>query len=397
MAKTEWDWYLATARARSDRIYSEERYKEEYLAKALKTAREALLRDDDAWPKLVRDAINHRENNIIDWRNRREVSKWIEENAAEANSALSELWSQDERTPGDRVRSFDAILPDTVFSRGSVGRRTNVASYLMMGIDPHLYPPYLYMTFRATYQRLGYPQSSANEAGGEYLHALGFLDRLIEEARMKGMDRPSTRQDAQSVVWQLRGYQPKPPPSSSKVRHALNIILYGPPGTGKTWHTVTRAVAIIESRKVRDVEEEDRPAVKGRFEQHRRAGQVEMVTFHQNTTYEDFVEGIRPVLSGPHDRDGESSPRRQHTGEVQYEMFRGVFRRIAERAEANADERYVLIIDEINRGNIARIFGELITLIEDSKRIGRHDEARVTLPGSKTDFGVPANLHVLGR
>ncbi|MYA17084.1 MAG: AAA domain-containing protein, partial [Gemmatimonadetes bacterium] len=178
--------------------------------------------------------------------------------------------------------------------------------------------------------------------------------------------------------------------------HPLNTILYGPPGTGKTWHTVTRSVAIVEGREVSEVALEDRSAVKRRFEEHRDAGRIEMVTFHQNTTYEDFVEGIRPVLAGPPDRDPERAPGQGQGGDVQYEMSRGIFRRIAERAEANPDARYVLIIDEINRGNIARIFGELITLIEDSKRIGRHDEARVTLPGSNTDFAVPGNLHVLG-
>ena len=191
----------------------------------------------------------------------------------------------------------------------------------------------------------------------------------------------------------LKWTEPGPRPTT---HHPLNTILYGPPGTGKTWHTVTRAVAIVENREVPDVEQEDRPAVKGRFDQYRSAGQVEMVTFHQNTTYEDFVEGIRPVLTEPRDRTSPASPDHSDGGEVQYEMSRGVFRRIAERANANPGERYVLVIDEINRGNIARIFGELITLIEDSKRIGRHDGARVRLPGSKTDFGVPANLHVLG-
>ena len=165
--------------------------------------------------------------------------------------------------------------------------------------------------------------------------------------------------------------------------HPLNLILYGPPGTGKTWRTVARAVAIVENRKADEVAQEDRAAVKRRFDELRSEGQIKMVTFHQNTTYEEFIEGIRPVLGAA-------------AGDVRYELSRGVFRRIAKRAQEDPAGRYVLIIDEINRGNVARIFGELITLIEDSKRIGRDDEARAILPGSKDDFGVPANLHVVG-
>ena len=199
-----------------------------------------------------------------------------------------------------------------------------------------------------------------------------------------------------ALIDKARGPKPPPPPPPPDTPHALNTILYGPPGTAKTWHTVTRAVAIIEDRSVQEVEDaaqEDRAAVKGRFDEHRAAGRIEMVTFHQNTTYEDFVEGIRPVLADGASAGTETSA---ESGDVRYELSRGVFRRIAARAASDPNGRYVLVIDEINRGNIARIFGELITLIEDSKRLGREDEARVTLPGSKTGFGVPANLHVVG-
>ncbi len=211
------------------------------------------------------------------------------------------------------------------------------------------------------------------------------------------MAKPSTRLEAQSIVWNLRQPKSSPPPVDPRPpSHALNTILYGPPGTGKTWHTVTYAMAVVENREVSEVAEEDRVTVKRRFDEHRGAGRIEMVTFHQNTTYEDFVEGIRPVLADGARAGAEPRANPGDVGEVRYELSRGVFRRIAARAALEPDRRYVLVIDEINRGNIARIFGELITLIEDSKRIGQADEARVTLPGSKTEFGVPANLHVVG-
>ena len=398
MTEALWDSYLAAARERYEEIDRAERFKID-LGEALTKAREALLRDERGWPGLVKAAITNKQNTIVNWRNHSKLTEWIDGNVGESRDALLKAWSEDDRTPGDRVRAFDDSLPESVFSRGATGTRLNVASYFMMGIDPQRYPPYRQKPFRVAYQSLGHPPFSGSDAGDEYEYALDFLDRVLEEARRRGMDKPGTRLEAQSVVW----WSPQNPGSSSPPRdpappvtprprdpvrsaHALNTILYGPPGTGKTWHTVTRAVAVVENREVGVVAQEDRAAVKGRFDEHRAAGRIETVTFHQNTTYEDFVEGIRPVLAGGESAGADAPAEPGSGGEVRYELSRGVFRRIAERAAQDPDSRYVLVIDEINRGNVSRIFGELITLIEDSKRIGREDEARVTLPGSKGDY-----------
>lgn len=149
----------------------------------------------------------------------------------------------------------------------------------------------------------------------------------------------------------------------------INLILYGPPGTGKTFRLMTDYLP-----RYKDGGEE-------RFE---------FVTFHQSYAYEDFVEGIRPNT---------------HQGTVVYEVRPGVLKRICERARKAPDKRFAVFIDEINRGNVAKIFGELISLVEIDKRIRTDSSGRrlhscrgleMTLPYSGERFGVPANVDVIG-
>ena len=171
----------------------------------------------------------------------------------------------------------------------------------------------------------------------------------------------------------------------NSVKHPLNQILYGPPGTGKTYHTVARALAIIDGESVHERREGDIERFHAlQFNPDTCTGQVAMVTFHQNFAYEDFIEGIRPTLGD------------EAEGQIRYELRDGIFKQIADAAKEEKSKRFVLIIDEINRGNIAKIFGELITLIEDSRRLDENDETKVTLPYSKDSFGVPNNLYLIG-
>ncbi|WP_445457698.1 McrB family protein [Flavobacterium sp. HNIBRBA15423] len=299
---------------------------------------------------------------------------------------------------------------------------------------------------------------------------------------------------------------------------SLNQILYGPPGTGKTYHTINKALSIIENKSEEELQLENRKDIKNRFDGYLNTGQIVFSTFHQSMSYEDFIEGIKPIIEEDENENKQ----------VLYDIVDGLFKQIVERAKKertetkeiietynfddawndlvgeskkqleenvplqlsiqtphlglkvvevtdkgnlklkpiyseqakeylvsfdrtkklqnvfsdlsmvkNIDKEFraviggsnstaywsvlnyinnkinsnkksiitevkakkvphVLIIDEINRGNVSQIFGELITLIEEDKRLGKDEALEVTLPYSKKKFGVPPNLYIIG-
>ena len=160
-----------------------------------------------------------------------------------------------------------------------------------------------------------------------------------------------------------------------EIEKALNVILYGPPGTGKTYETAQRCVELCDG--------EAKPSeIRSRYRELVEAGRIEFITFHQSYGYEEFVEGLRPETGSD--------------AGIRLVATDGVLKRIARRARENEGEAHVLVIDEINRANVSKVMGELITLLEEDKRQGAENEVAVTLPHSGERFTLPANLHLLG-
>ena len=183
----------------------------------------------------------------------------------------------------------------------------------------------------------------------------------------------------------------------AQLRRRRQIILYGPPGTGKTFYALKLAREIIAldnyEKSYNELDEWDKSLLQAEYTDEGEkstdaadstGGYLSFCTFHPAFGYEEFIEGYRP-------RPGKD-------GAPGFVLQDGIFKKLCKKAAADPSKTYVLIIDEINRGNIPRIFGELITLIEkDKRRKNSNDRGiSVTLAASGDTFYVPDNLLIIG-
>ena len=355
------------------------------IGQSLAGAREAVLNGSRDWPDKMNSVIKN--GRILFHRNpAKQFSEWVDESPDDALKALRALWTGDDVSDvsiDKRIRKFTELFQDEV-TRG-VGTRARVASVLLMGLDVEKYPPFTTTTFNDAYNQTGYPrpEQRADEAT-LYGHALGFLDLFIEEADKRGL-KLRHRLDAQSVVWAiLQGRVGDPPeeelpeedddpivwPYLEDLAEELHlpadfleeiidlledknqVIFQGPPGTGKTYVAQELAKHLAG--------DEDR---------------VTLVQFHPSYAYEDFVQGYRPALL--------------EGGQPGFELRDGPLLRAAERAREKPKADHYLIIDEINRGNIAKVFGELYFLLE-------YRDREMNLQYSDKPFSLPGNLYIIG-
>ena len=371
-----WDEFVRQAQAYVDTgiLQEEEIDYKLVIGRKFAKAREAALAGRDNWADLLLE--RGFADNLIFSIQQAKFRDWLDQSSEGVLNALKVLWAEDDIPVAERVRAFSALFPPSQIS--GTGTRLTVVSVLLMGLDVERYPPFQITTFSNAYDRTGYdqPEKGADEAA-LYEHALGFLDRFLKEASERGLTLRH-RLDAQSVVWAIVrervGPPPPPPPPPHEGLEAFakelflpvefienietllkdkkQVIFQGPPGTGKTYvaQKLAKHLAGWEKR-------------------------VTLVQFHPSYAYEDFVQGFRPALVGD--------------GQVGFELRDGPLLRAAQRARQEPKTDHFIVIDEINRGNIAKVFGELYFLLE------YRDEA-MSLQYSDNPFSLPANLYIIG-
>ncbi|MBW1947528.1 MAG: AAA family ATPase [Deltaproteobacteria bacterium] len=253
-------------------------------------------------------------------------------------------------------------IPETNQKKGLT---PGVASYLLAMSNPQQYPfckPRAYDS--AVAELLGKDKIKRDKVA-RILHCQEFYSKILAFLKAEYGLEDGNLLDVHSMfycfteLWERPGSPPPPPPHYGSLYELLtekhNLVLYGPPGTGKTREAI-RLGNWWKNTFGPDT--------------------VSQITFHPSYSYEDFIEGFRPTGDGS-----------------RFELREGIFKKLCRRAAAAENKKFLIIIDEINRGDVARILGELITILEGDKR---GEVYSIILPQSGERFFVPENLYVLG-
>ena len=168
-------------------------------AKTLAEVREALVTGGD-WIALIERAFKNTDQNLVRWQAYDRFLKWMQTHPEDAKQSLLALWSSD-TVSEDGIRRFFDLVPISRDVLSSPGERVSVLSFLTMGVDPYRFPPYKASAFQKAYALTGYsPPTYGTSHADVYCHALGFLDRMIEESLKRGLVLRD-RLDAQGVMW----------------------------------------------------------------------------------------------------------------------------------------------------------------------------------------------------
>ena len=377
-APSPWDDLVRRAKAyvASGKLGPEETDYKTDIGNRLADAREAVLNGQEDWSDLVKKGLFTGGNNLIHYIVLSKLQGWISNQPDDVLTALKALWTQEGYSLSKQIGDFCGWLTPDISGQGTYA---NVASVLLMGLDVEQYPPFRMRMFEKAYDFTGYGRPEARaDAATLYEHALDFLDRFIVEASER--DLPiSHRLDAQGIVWGVLGepaegdeeldddteptidfttladelYLPTDflQEINTLIEDKKQVIFQGPPGTSKTY--VAQAIA------------EHLAGSKDR---------VTLVQFHPSYAYEDFVQGFRPTLQN---------------GNAGFKLQPGPLVKAAEQAQAESGAMHFIIIDEINRGNLAKVFGELYFLLE-------YRDREINLQYTDEPFALPENLYIIG-